>query len=113
MLKERATVEGIIKAYAQAINDQGIKVEKVLLFGSYARGDARSESDIDLIIVSPDFRRMPASKRWKVLGKAAAKLMEPIEALAYAPDELALEKLSPASFLRQVLTQPETVEYRL
>ncbi|MGD0622178.1 MAG: nucleotidyltransferase domain-containing protein [Thermacetogeniaceae bacterium] len=113
MLRERATVEEIIKTYAQAINDQGIKVEKVLLFGSYARGDARSESDIDLIIVSPDFQRMPAPKRWKVLGKAAAKLMEPIEALAYTPDELSLKNLSPASFLRQVLTQPETVEYRL
>jgi hypothetical protein len=113
MLRERTTVEGIIKAYAQAINDQGVKVEKVLLFGSYARGDARAESDIDLIIVSPDFRHMPVPQRWKVLGKAAAKLMEPIEALAYSPDELSLKKLSPASFLRQVLTQPETVEYRM
>ena len=84
-----------------------------MLFGSYARGDARSESDIDLIVVSPDFRRMPAPKRWKILGKAAAKLMEPIEALAYSPDELSLDKLNPASFLRQVLTQPETVEYRV
>jgi hypothetical protein len=56
---------------------------------------------------------MPAPKRWKVLGKAAAKLMEPIEALAYAPDELSLENLSPTSFLRHVLIQPEVIEYRL
>ena len=47
------------------------------------------------------------------IGKAAAKLMEPIEALAYSPDELSLDKLNPASFLRQVLTQSETLEYRI
>lgn len=112
MLRERATVETIIKAYAKAITDQGIKVEKVLLFGSYARGDARPESDIDLVIVSNDFQRMPAWKRWEILGNAAAKLMEPVEALARTPDELALEHLGPVSFLRQVLTQPETVVYQ-
>jgi len=113
MLRERATVEGIIKAYGQAIRDQGITVERILLFGSYARGDAGPESDIDLIVVSPDFRHMPAHKRWRILGKAAAKLMEPIEALACSPDELSFDKLNPASFLRQVLTQPETLEYRV
>ncbi|HUW64590.1 MAG TPA: nucleotidyltransferase domain-containing protein [Spirochaetia bacterium] len=110
MLREQATVEEIIRAYAQAINDQGIQVEKVLLFGSYARGDAKPDSDIALIIVSRDFHRMPAWKRWEILGNAAAKLMEPIEALARTPDELALKNLGPVSFLRQVLTQHETVE---
>jgi len=110
VLREQATVEEIIRAYAQAINDQGIQVEKVLLFGSYARGDAKPDSDIALIIVSRDFHRMPAWKRWEILGNAAAKLMEPIEALARTPDELALKNLGPVSFLRQVLTQHETVE---
>jgi len=113
VLREQATIEAIIRAYAQAINDQGIKVEKVLLFGSYARGDARPESDIDLIVVSDDSHLMPAWKRWEILGTAAAKLMEPIEALARTPDELTLENLGPVSFLRQELTQPETVEYRI
>lgn len=32
-----------------------IKIEKVMLFGSRARGDAGASSDIDLIIISEDF----------------------------------------------------------
>jgi predicted nucleotidyltransferase len=31
-----------------------IKIEKVVLFGSHARGSASPESDIDIAIVSPD-----------------------------------------------------------
>jgi len=36
-----------------------IKIEKVILFGSRARGDYRKISDVDLIIVSKDFENRP------------------------------------------------------
>ncbi len=32
----------------------GFQPERVILFGSYARGDATSDSDIDLLVVMPD-----------------------------------------------------------
>lgn len=28
------------------------KIEKIILFGSYARGEAREESDIDLLVIT-------------------------------------------------------------
>lgn len=112
MLRERATIEEIIRSFADAISTQGVRVQKVLLFGSYARGNARPESDIDLIVVSPDFAGMPAWRRWEILGKAAARIMEPVEALAYSPEEVEQNALMQASFLHEVLNQPETVEYQ-
>jgi predicted nucleotidyltransferase len=32
-----------------------LKLDAVYLFGSYARGDASPDSDIDVMVVSPDF----------------------------------------------------------
>ena len=41
--------------------------EKIILFGSYARGDARNDSDIDLLVVAetdlPVRERFPAVRR--------------------------------------------------
>jgi predicted nucleotidyltransferase len=33
---------------------QGFQPERIVLLGSYARGDANAESDIDLLVVTPD-----------------------------------------------------------
>lgn len=35
-----------------------MRVEKIVLFGSHARGDARDDSDVDVLVVSPDFDPM-------------------------------------------------------
>ena len=70
-------VNSIVWAFVAAVEAQGITVERALLFGSQARGDARKDSDFDLIVISPDFAAMPGWRRWEVLGKAAAKVMEP------------------------------------
>ncbi|WP_422393072.1 nucleotidyltransferase domain-containing protein [Neomoorella humiferrea] len=40
-----------------------IPIQKVYLFGSQAKGIARIDSDIDLIIVSPAFSGMPLWER--------------------------------------------------
>jgi len=45
-------VEDIIKSYVSLLRHSGISVEKVFLYGSYARGEAGHESDIDIMLVS-------------------------------------------------------------
>lgn len=40
-----------------------INVSKMLLFGSYARGEQKKYSDIDLLIVSRDFEDVKFTKR--------------------------------------------------
>jgi len=60
---------------------KGIPIQKVYLFGSQAKGTARIDSDIDLLVVSPAFSGMPLWERWEVLGDALAEVLEPIEVI--------------------------------
>ncbi|GAB1365326.1 hypothetical protein MASR1M36_01970 [Candidatus Cloacimonadaceae bacterium] len=50
----RAEVIKIVERYAAALKAD-LKLDAVYLFGSYARGDASPDSDIDVMVVSPDF----------------------------------------------------------
>jgi len=79
----------------------GIHVEKVLLFGSQARGKADEDSDIDLLIVSPDFAPLNDLDRRRLLGRARLKLWQPIHAYPATPQEL--ENVEPATFLEDIL----------
>ena len=63
-------------------------VKKVILFGSHATGKAGQWSDIDLAIVSNDFKNIDLFQRLVILGKIAwpAKTTD-IEALGFTPGE--------------------------
>lgn len=67
-----------------------IKVQKMVLFGSYATGKYTKDSDIDLLIVSPDFKDKRFIKRsigfYKFWG-----LDLPVDYICYTPTEF--EKL--------------------
>ncbi len=60
-------VEGWAHWLAEVLADQGIHVEEILLFGSIARGDYKVDSDVDLIVVSEDWGRMPYIDRLSLL----------------------------------------------
>ena len=47
-------IKNIVLRYREKIEDAGIPVERIVLFGSYARGKARKDSDIDICVVSPE-----------------------------------------------------------
>ena len=67
----------------------GIRAEKIILFGSHARGEAAEGSDIDVLVVSSDFGGLNARERLELLGVATAHIWEPIEAIACTPTEMA------------------------
>lgn len=48
-------IRNIIKQFVEALTLREIRVEKAVLYGSYTRGDAHADSDIDVAIISPDF----------------------------------------------------------
>lgn len=46
---------GIVRDYLSIVNQAGIHANRVVIFGSWARGEAKPESDIDLVVVAPEF----------------------------------------------------------
>lgn len=56
------TKQAIIKAvneFEDSANQNNIVIERILLFGSYAKGRAHKYSDIDLAVFSPQFTDNP------------------------------------------------------
>jgi predicted nucleotidyltransferase len=53
-----------VRAQIQSIAEQsGYELVRMLVFGSRARGDHRADSDIDVILVSPDFEGVAFHQR--------------------------------------------------
>ena len=98
---KRLKIKKIIDDYKLILKKLGITVERTILFGSFAKGNPRKDSDIDLIIVSEDFKKMNLRQRLEVLGIAAARIMQPIEAKGYTLKEIASH--SKPKFLSHIL----------
>ena len=74
-----------IKAF-KAKAEQHMDIKKIILFGSFARGDTRPWSDIDLVIVSKDFAGIKKVKR-PVRLYDYWTFKYPVEFLCYTPGE--------------------------
>ena len=107
MATQRSTPRAELTAFCEQLRRARIRPERLLVFGSWARGEQREESDIDLIVVSRDFARLGYLRRLETLGIAAGRALVSVQALGYTPEEFAAPE--PTSFLAIVLSQ-KTVE---
>lgn len=80
--------EEIVDRYGQALKKAGIPVEQIILFGSYAKGNPRPWSDLDLCVVSKNFGCDSFLEMVK-LSKIAHKVEPLIEPHPYHPNDLA------------------------
>ena len=53
MVEEK--IKKIIHQFINVLTNKGIRIDQVILYGSYASGNMKTYSDIDLAIISPDF----------------------------------------------------------
>lgn len=84
-------VYSIIAQYRQKLEASGIKVNKIILYGSYASGRAGEDSDMDLLVISDDFGNMDLWERLCLLGRARMGIMKPMEILGLTEEEFAHE----------------------
>jgi predicted nucleotidyltransferase len=83
---------------------------RIILFGSYARGDATSDSDIDLLIVLPHV----ANKRTAAIEirRALADLPVSKDIIVTTPDEIARRGDLVGDVLRPALREGKVVYER-
>lgn len=97
--KRRELLEAELKRAIDVFKKRG--VEKIILFGSFGRGEVGARSDIDLIVVEKTEK--PFLERLDEVYRAIVPRVS-MDILVYTPEELEeLEKRS--SFVRQALRE--------
>lgn len=84
MDKKRDLIQSL--RYFRRTVDSEIPINKMIFFGSFARGKPHKWSDIDLIIVSSKFRRIKSFKRARRLYDHW-NLDYPVDFLCFTPEE--------------------------
>ncbi len=78
------------RAFREALEKE-FRIEKLILFGSRARGDHLKESDIDLVVISSDFAGMDFLERIRRIARLWEGALR-LEPLCYTPEEFAQRK---------------------
>ncbi|HVJ49958.1 nucleotidyltransferase domain-containing protein [Desulfitobacterium sp.] len=91
-------VQELIYDFLRRVNLQ-IKIDKVILFGSYANGKYTSESDIDLAIFSNDFMGMEPIERFRFLFLQTCDYDFDLQPLAFTADDL----MEPAGIVAEII----------
>jgi predicted nucleotidyltransferase len=87
-------VREVIERYKAALAAAGFPPFEVVLYGSYARREARPDSDIDLCLISPAFARGRLRHRRKAV-QIAFETDPRIQVVLVDPRTLATNTLSP------------------
>ena len=103
MAKRTPELKQIVKRYRIQLEKMGIRPERILLYGSQAAGTAREGSDIDLIVISSDWRKYNHRQRLELLGIASARILEPVQAQGFTPSEIRAKKVMP--FWEQIIKE--------
>lgn len=86
------------------------QAERVVLFGSYAKGSAHHDSDVDLFIIAES--ELPRFKRSRMLYKLFRPYPFAMDLVVYTPQEVEKGKQSPISFVSRVLSEGEVIYVR-
>jgi predicted nucleotidyltransferase len=103
MAKATPELKRVIKRYRTQLEKMGIRSTRVLLYGSQATGTAHEGSDIDIIVISGDWKKYNHRQRLELLGVAAARILEPVQAQGFTPSEIRSKKVTP--FWQQVIKE--------
>lgn len=102
VLSYPAVTEDLLREVTQRIRAAG-DPQKIVLFGSHARGNARPDSDLDLLIIEesdlPRYRRAPRYLR-ALVGLFPAK-----DVVVYTPAEVAEWRDVPHAFVTTALRE--------
>lgn len=76
-----------MKRYEARLRTAGIPIEKLIVFGSYAKGSAKTWSDVDVCVVSKTFGVDRHTERVRLMHLQSDDTMD-IEPHPYSPSDL-------------------------
>lgn len=79
-------VEKIAREFARNLS-RSIPVERAVLFGSWAKGTAGKDSDIDLVFISPEFEGVDGLERFRIIGNARDNYEFAMDYFGLTPEE--------------------------
>jgi hypothetical protein len=100
-------VLAIAKNYIAYLGQVGIPISTAYLYGSYAKGKPRTDSDIDICVVSPSFAGKDLFDEMIKLNQLGLKIDSRIETVPYTPDDLNDKYSSLANEIRNTGIQIE------
>jgi len=71
-----------VRQYLAAVRQAGISVTRAVLFGSCAHGDNQADSDVDILVIAPEFDEPAGRARTDVLWALQAKTDSRIDPFA-------------------------------
>ncbi|MFI5341085.1 MAG: nucleotidyltransferase domain-containing protein [Candidatus Methylomirabilales bacterium] len=104
--KTATRTEEIVRLAVERLQ-QKIHVQQAILFGSHARGEADVWSDVDLVVISPDFSRMSHRKIMDLLVEVALAVDLSVEIRPYTLEDL--KEARPTNFLGHILAAGRVV----
>jgi uncharacterized protein len=93
-------VVNLIRGFVAKLR-QEIPITEIILFGSYAQGNPKEFSDIDLALISDWFKDRSKIENMQYLSKIAATYNTMIEALPFTEEEY--KNLDKRSFLASIV----------
>lgn len=84
-----------------------VEPERVILFGSHARGEARPDSDVDLLVIEREpFGKLRSRRREAaLLWRALSRFPVPKDIVVYSQEEAAACRDSPGHIVAEALRE--------
>ncbi len=93
-------VKEIAFNFREQLIQNGIAIDMIILFGSYAKGKPHQDSDIDLAIISNSFKDNPYEEGIKI-NKIAARVNSKIQAVPFSVNKY-MSKEEPSPILHEI-----------
>lgn len=91
----KGKVKKAIKFLERCLKEKHLNLKQIILFGSHTSGRATEESDIDILIISEDFRGKDIFERAELTKEAEImtikKFMIPLDIITLTPEEFQSE----------------------
>jgi len=98
---DRARVIDEARAIARQLRDRHPEVRRVVLIGSFARGDAGPRSDLDLVVFVDSTPVLPRDRPAHYAPASA----RPVDLVVYTHEEVERMRAAPPPILREALSR--------